>query len=87
VTSYADAQQIVKTILTVTGLRLPPRILLGKQCILDANVPIKTGVTCDIYSASFLGGEKVAKKVFRIGMSEKEHVERYAQVSNALSLS
>ena len=43
-------------------------------------MPIKTGMTCDIYAASFLGGEKVAKKVFRIGMSEKEHVRKYAEV-------
>jgi serine/threonine-protein kinase RIO1 len=87
VTSYADAQQIVQTIMTVTGLRLPPHILLGKQCILDSNTPIKTGVTCDVYSASFLDRQKVAKKVFRIGNSQKEHVERYAQVSGLLSLS
>lgn len=78
--TYADAQKIVKTILTVTKLQLPPQILVGRQCILEANVPIKTGMTCDIYAASFLGGEKVAKKVFRIGMSEKEHVRKYAEV-------
>ncbi|KAG9123001.1 hypothetical protein FRC07_000366 [Ceratobasidium sp. 392] len=78
VTTYADAQQIVQTILTVTNIKLPPELLVGRQCILDAPVPIKTGITCDIYSASFLTSEKVAKKVFRIGMSEKEHVERYA---------
>jgi hypothetical protein len=73
-----DAQQIVRTILSVTKLQLPPKLLLGKQCNLDAPIPIKTGITCDIYQASFLGGEKVAKKVFRIGMSDKEYVEKYA---------
>ncbi|CUA69233.1 Serine/threonine-protein kinase TNNI3K [Rhizoctonia solani] len=78
VASYVDAQQLVRTILSVTGLRLPPKLLLGKQCILDAPIPIKTGITCDIYQASFLGGEKVAKKVFRIGMSDKDYVEKYA---------
>ncbi|KAH7329818.1 kinase-like domain-containing protein [Rhizoctonia solani] len=78
VASYVDAQQIVRTILSVTKLQLPPKLLLGKQCILDAPIPIKTGITCDIYQASFLGGEKVAKKVFRIGMSDKEYVEKYA---------
>ncbi|CAE7078559.1 unnamed protein product [Rhizoctonia solani] len=78
VASYVDAQQLVRTILSVTGLRLPPKLLLGKQCILDAPIPIKTGITCDIYSASFLGGEKVAKKVFRIGMSDQDYVEKYA---------
>ncbi|CUA75310.1 Macrophage colony-stimulating factor 1 receptor 2 [Rhizoctonia solani] len=76
--SYVDAQQLVRTILSVTGLRLPPKLLLGKQCILDAPIPIKTGITSDIYQASFLGGEKVAKKVFRIGMSDKDYVEKYA---------
>ncbi|QRV97875.1 Serine/threonine-protein kinase [Ceratobasidium sp. AG-Ba] len=76
---YANAQQIVQTIRTVTNIQLPSSLLVGRQCILDANVPIRTGVTCDIYSASFLTNEKVAKKVFRIGMSEKEHVERYAK--------
>jgi len=79
VTAYADAQKIVQTIRTVTNMQLPIDLLVGRQCILDANVPIKTGVTCDIYAASFLTSEKVAKKVFRIGMSEKDHVERYAQ--------
>ncbi|EUC56464.1 Serine/Threonine-kinase TNNI3K [Rhizoctonia solani AG-3 Rhs1AP] len=78
VASYVDAQQLVRTIVSVTGLRLPPKLLLGKQCILDAPIPIKTGITCDIYQASFLGGEKVAKKVFRIGMSDKDYVEKYA---------
>ncbi|CAE6337370.1 unnamed protein product [Rhizoctonia solani] len=78
VATYVDAQQIVRTILSVTKLQLPPKLLLGKQCNLDAPIPIKTGITCDIYQASFLGGEKVAKKVFRIGMSDKEYVEKYA---------
>ncbi|KAG8723283.1 hypothetical protein FRC09_003937 [Ceratobasidium sp. 395] len=78
VAAYADAQQIVQTIRTVTNMQLPTHLLVGRQCILDANVPIKTGVTCDVYIASFLTNEKVAKKVFRIGMSEKQHVERYA---------
>ncbi|KAH7329831.1 kinase-like domain-containing protein [Rhizoctonia solani] len=78
VASYVDAQQIVRTILSVTKLQLPPKLLLGKQCTLDASTPIKTGITCDIYQASFLGGEKVAKKVFRIGVTDKEYVEKYA---------
>ncbi|KAG8721190.1 hypothetical protein FRC09_008285 [Ceratobasidium sp. 395] len=77
--TYADAQQIVQTIRTVTNIQLPANLLVGRQCILHSNVPIKTGVNCDIYSASFLTNEQVAKKVFRIGSSEKEHVERYAQ--------
>ena len=78
--SYADAEKIVKTIRTVTKLQPPPQILLGRQCIPEAKLPIKTGVTCDIYVASFLGGEKVAKKVFRIGTSDEEHVKKYAEV-------
>ncbi|CCO36792.1 Serine/threonine-protein kinase TNNI3K [Rhizoctonia solani AG-1 IB] len=76
--SFDNAQQIVRTILAVTKLQLPPRLLLGRQCIPDTNIPIKTGLTCDVYLASFLGGEKVAKKVFRIGMSDKAYVEKYA---------
>ncbi|CAE6454969.1 unnamed protein product [Rhizoctonia solani] len=75
---FDDAQQIVRTILSVTKLQLPPKLLLGKQCILDTSIPIKAGITCDIYLGSFLGGEKVAKKVFRIGMSDKAYVEKYA---------
>ncbi|KAH7329819.1 kinase-like domain-containing protein [Rhizoctonia solani] len=78
VAKYDDAQQLVRTILSVTKLQLPPKLLLGKQCILDTNIPIKAGITCDIYLASFLGGEKVAKKVFRIGMADKQYVEKYA---------
>ncbi|KAG9123000.1 hypothetical protein FRC07_000365, partial [Ceratobasidium sp. 392] len=74
-----DARRIVQTILTVTGIRLPPELLIGFPCVADATVPIKTGTTCDVYSASFLTDEKVAKKVYRIGMSEKEHVEKYAR--------
>ncbi|CAE6445331.1 unnamed protein product [Rhizoctonia solani] len=78
VTKYVDAQQLVRTILSVTKLQLPPKLLLGKQCIVDTSIPIKAGITCDIYLGSFLGGEKVAKKVFRIGMSDKQYVEKYA---------
>ncbi|CAE6442169.1 unnamed protein product [Rhizoctonia solani] len=78
VNDYVDAQQIVRIILTITKLQLPPKLLLGRQCILESKVPIKTGMTCDVYLASFLGGEKVAKKVFRLGISEKEYVEKYA---------
>jgi serine/threonine-protein kinase RIO1 len=76
--SYADAQQVIETILMVTGLRFPPQMLLGGECIVDFKMPIKTGLKCDIYS---LEGEKVIKKVFRIATSEREHVERYARVS------
>ncbi|CAE6459311.1 unnamed protein product, partial [Rhizoctonia solani] len=54
------------------------KLLLGRQCVLDAKFPIKTGITCDIYTASFLGGEKVAK-VFRLGMAEREYVESYSK--------
>ncbi|QRW21095.1 Serine/threonine-protein kinase [Rhizoctonia solani] len=75
--TYIDAQQIIRTILSVTKLQLPPKLLLGKQCILDANVPIQTGITC-VYLASFLGGEKVAKKVFRLGISDQKSVDKYA---------
>ncbi|KAG8739710.1 hypothetical protein FRC10_005252 [Ceratobasidium sp. 414] len=78
--TYADAQQTVQTIRTVTHMQLPTDLLVGRQCILDNNIPIKTGVTCDIYIASFLANEKVVKKVFRVGMSEKENVERYAHM-------
>ncbi|CCO33377.1 Serine/threonine-protein kinase TNNI3K [Rhizoctonia solani AG-1 IB] len=56
--SFDNAQQIVRTILAVTKLQLPPRLLLGRQCIPDTNIPIKIGLTCDVYLASFLGGEK-----------------------------
>ncbi|CAE6477552.1 unnamed protein product [Rhizoctonia solani] len=79
VNDYVDAQQIVRTILSVTKLQLAPKLLLGRQAILDQKVPAKTGITCDIYLASFLGGEKVAKKVFRLGISEREFVESYAK--------
>ncbi|CAE6489518.1 unnamed protein product [Rhizoctonia solani] len=76
--TFDDAQQIIRTILSVTKLQLPPKLLLGRQCILDANVPTQTGITCDVYLASFLGGEKVAKKVFRLGISDQKSVEKYA---------
>ncbi|CAE6444561.1 unnamed protein product [Rhizoctonia solani] len=78
VDTYDDAQQVIRTILSVTKLQLPPKLLLGKQCKLDANVPTQTGITCDVYLASFLGGEKVAKKVFRLGISDQKSVEKYA---------
>ncbi|CAE7191127.1 unnamed protein product [Rhizoctonia solani] len=76
---YVDAQHLVRTILSITNLQLPPKLLLGRQCTPESKVPIKTGITCDIYIASFLGGEKVAKKVFRLGISEGEFVEKYAK--------
>ncbi|CAE6448242.1 unnamed protein product [Rhizoctonia solani] len=78
VSQYVNAEQLVRTILSVTKLQLPPKLLLGRQCILDTSIPIKAGITCDIYLGSFLGGEKVVKKVFRIGISDKEYVEKYA---------
>ncbi|CUA69852.1 Tyrosine-protein kinase Fes/Fps [Rhizoctonia solani] len=79
VDDYVDAQQIVRTILSITNLQLPPKLLLGRQCNLENKVPVKTGITCDIYLAYFLGGERVAKKVFRLGISEREFVEKYAK--------
>ncbi|CAE7218919.1 unnamed protein product [Rhizoctonia solani] len=78
VAKYVDAEQLVRTILSVTRLQLPPKLLLGRECIPDTGIPAKPGITCDIYLSSFLGGEKVAKKVFRIGISDKDHVEKYA---------
>ncbi|KAG9122970.1 hypothetical protein FRC07_000412, partial [Ceratobasidium sp. 392] len=78
VETYTDAQHIVRTIHTVTNMQLPID-LVGRQCVLDSNLPTKAGVTCDIYSALFLTNEKVAKKVYRVGMREKEHMERYAR--------
>ncbi|KAG8733277.1 hypothetical protein FRC11_007453 [Ceratobasidium sp. 423] len=75
VDTYIDAQQVIRTILSVTKLQLPPRLLLGRQCIPDASVPTRTGITCDVYLASFLGGEKVAKKVFRLGISDQKSSE------------
>ncbi|CAE7078579.1 unnamed protein product [Rhizoctonia solani] len=73
-----NAQQLIRTILLVTTLRLPPQLLHGRQCMLDANVPIRVGVNCDIYPATFLGQAKVAKKVFRIVISNKDDVEKCA---------
>jgi hypothetical protein len=81
VSTFVNAQQIVRTILAVTNFQLPPELLLGRQCNVDSTIPMKTGLTCDIYPASFLGGEKVAKKVFRIGTSDKDDVKRYAGVN------
>ncbi|KAF8601634.1 kinase-like protein [Ceratobasidium sp. AG-I] len=66
-TTYTDTEKIVKTIRTVTKLQAPPHVLLGKRCIPEAKLPIKTG------------GEKVAKKVFRIGMSDEGQVRKYAE--------
>ncbi|KAF8601646.1 kinase-like protein [Ceratobasidium sp. AG-I] len=77
--TFANEQKIVENFLSLTGLQLPPQIILGRQCILEANAPIRAGTTCDIYTAAFLGGEKVAKKMFRIGMSEKAHMRKYAE--------
>ncbi|KAG9089637.1 hypothetical protein FS749_001185 [Ceratobasidium sp. UAMH 11750] len=71
--AYADAQRIVQTIRTVTNLQCPAKLLLGWQCTPDDSVPIKTGKTCDVYAASFWTSEKVAKKVFRIGMTDKDN--------------
>ena len=78
--TYANEQKIVKNFLSLTGLHLPPQIVLGRHCILEANVPIRTGTTCDVYAAALSSGKKVMKKVFRIGMSEKEHMQKYAEV-------
>ncbi|QRV97876.1 Serine/threonine-protein kinase [Ceratobasidium sp. AG-Ba] len=76
---YSDAAKIVQIIRTVTDIQLPPDLLVGRQCDLDDPLPIRSGHTCDIYMGSFLTSQKVAKKVFRIGTSEKDGVDRYAQ--------
>ncbi|KAJ1305009.1 hypothetical protein OPQ81_000052 [Rhizoctonia solani] len=62
---YVDAQKIVRTILSVTHLRLPPKLLLGRQCILDARVPVKTGITCLGYPKRNLW-KKYAERFLRI---------------------
>ncbi|KAG9120201.1 hypothetical protein FRC07_004391 [Ceratobasidium sp. 392] len=76
---YADDEQIVRTIRTVTGMELPVELLVGRQCVSEGKRPITSGVTCDIFLASFLGGVQVAKKVFKVGMCNRENVERYAE--------
>ncbi|KAG8740929.1 hypothetical protein FRC10_003544 [Ceratobasidium sp. 414] len=76
---YADTEQIVRTIRAVTGMELPLELLVGRQCITEIKRPLKQGATCDVFLASFLGGVKVAKKVFRVGSSERENIEKYAQ--------
>ncbi|KAF8601633.1 kinase-like protein [Ceratobasidium sp. AG-I] len=78
--AYVDARRIIKTIRTVTKLQPSPHILQGEHCILESRVPIKTGLTCDIYAASFFGGGKVAKKIFRIGMSDEGGVRKHAGI-------
>ncbi|QRV97877.1 Serine/threonine-protein kinase [Ceratobasidium sp. AG-Ba] len=79
VAHYVEAESIVQIIRTVTDIQLPPNLLVGRQCILDNPLPIRSGVTCDVFSASFLTTEKVAKKVFRVGTSERDAVNRYAE--------
>ncbi|KAG8687025.1 hypothetical protein FRC09_013739 [Ceratobasidium sp. 395] len=77
---YVEAANLVQIIRTVTDIQLPPDILVGRQCVLENTLPIRSGITCDVFQASFLTTtEKVAKKVFRVGTSEKDAVERYAQ--------
>ncbi|KAG8696953.1 hypothetical protein FRC09_008173 [Ceratobasidium sp. 395] len=76
---YVEAEKLVQIIRTVTDIQLPPNILVGRQCILENTLPIRSGITCDVFQASFLTTEKVAKKVFRVGTSDKDAVERYAQ--------
>ncbi|KAG8794893.1 hypothetical protein FRC12_020530 [Ceratobasidium sp. 428] len=73
----AGAQPIVHAVRTVINIQFLAQLLLGQQCILNDSVPINTGVACDTYSASLLTNEKVAKKVLRITVSEREHVELY----------
>ncbi|CUA75308.1 Macrophage colony-stimulating factor 1 receptor 2 [Rhizoctonia solani] len=75
--SYVDAQHLVHTILSVTGLQLPPKVILGKRCILDAPTPIKTGITCDIYQASFFSGGEVTKDL-GIEIFDNDYMGRYA---------
>ena len=75
-----EPNEQVEAFLSLTNLQLPPGILSRRQCILEANAPIRTGTTCDIYAAAFSNGVRIAKKVFRIGTSEKEHMQKYAEV-------
>ncbi|KAG8722541.1 hypothetical protein FRC09_006117 [Ceratobasidium sp. 395] len=77
--AYAEIEQTVRTIRGVTGMELPVELLTGRQCITESKRPITSGTTCDVFSASFLGGVKVAKKVFRVGTCDRENVDKYAQ--------
>ncbi|CAE7139947.1 unnamed protein product, partial [Rhizoctonia solani] len=76
--AYLNAQRLVRTILSITKLQLPPMLLTGRQCTVHKNIPLKIGNHCNVYPALFLGGEKVAKKIFRLGSSENNYIEQYA---------
>ncbi|KAG8722693.1 hypothetical protein FRC09_005824 [Ceratobasidium sp. 395] len=78
VATCANAERIVGAIRTVTNIEFLVQLLVGRQRIFNDNVQIKAGVTCDTYFATLSTNEKVAKKVLRITVSEREHVERYA---------
>ncbi|KAG8683371.1 hypothetical protein FRC08_014323 [Ceratobasidium sp. 394] len=72
-----DPQWVVQIIRTMTDMDFPPNTLLGARCIPNANVPVKTGVNFDVYTASLVTGERVVKKVPRIRMSENEDMKGY----------
>ncbi|KAG9075098.1 hypothetical protein FRC06_010267, partial [Ceratobasidium sp. 370] len=77
VAAHVDPQWFTQIVRTVTDMEFPPNIILGGQCILNANVPVKTGVRSDTYISSFVTGERVVKKVFGIGRLEKEDMKEY----------
>ncbi|KAG8722695.1 hypothetical protein FRC09_005826 [Ceratobasidium sp. 395] len=78
VATYADAQRMVDAVKTVIDIQLLIQLLIGQQWTFDDIVLIKTGVACDTYSAALSTNDKVAKKVLRSTVSEREHIEWYA---------
>ncbi|KAG8794894.1 hypothetical protein FRC12_020531 [Ceratobasidium sp. 428] len=74
----ADAQRILQATTTVVAIQSIAQLLVSQQWIFNDTVLIKAGVTCDTYSAVLLMSGEVAKKIFKIKVSEREHVERYA---------
>ncbi|QRV95293.1 Tyrosine kinase family catalytic domain protein [Ceratobasidium sp. AG-Ba] len=75
---YAAAEQMLQTIRSVTNIQLPPELLIGHQCVPEKQLPIRSGPTCDVYEARFLT-ELVAKKVFRLGTTDKASVDKYSK--------
>ncbi|CAE6361388.1 unnamed protein product [Rhizoctonia solani] len=78
VAEYVAAEDFLQVIQNVTDIQLPPTLLTGRQCVQLSPLPIRSGIHCDVYKASFLNG-LVAKKVFRLDTTEKSSIAKYSE--------
>ncbi|EUC58181.1 Serine/Threonine-kinase TNNI3K, partial [Rhizoctonia solani AG-3 Rhs1AP] len=72
----SDAQKIVDTILSFTNLEVPLSLLLDRRCTVIPGALLEANDTCKVYPALLGNGEKVAKKVYRFEVLDRQVLNR-----------